>query len=245
VDAVIFVAALSQYNEVCYEDFDKNKLIESLDLIEEIGHNHHLKDVPFYLFLNKQDIFMQQLTKENLSHAFPEIPTELNTKYNSEKKMNRFMSFNTQLKQQQSWIDTKVVGSGSKMEDLSEDIMVHILTYLKFHEVVKISSLNSSFHEISNSDELWMWFCKFYEPNINPEHVNSVSKLTDPFPMWKNYFIKAKETYRDNEVYNVEKFIERFPRKFRGIYVTTAVDESVKDVLTKTFDDILKLKRSK
>jgi hypothetical protein len=98
--------------------------------------------------------------------------------------------------------------------------LCHILTYLKFNEVVKISSLNSSFHEFSNSDDLWMWFCQFYEPNINDQLVKSVSKLTDPFPMWKNYFVKAKEIYRWNEVYNAEKFIERFPRKFRQIYIT-------------------------
>jgi hypothetical protein len=217
--------------------------VESLNLIEEMGHVRKLMDVPFYLYLNKQDIFMQELTKENLSHAFPEIPKELNTKYNSEKKIDRFMSFNTQLKQQQSWIDIKVVGSGRKLEDLSEDVLCHILTFLKFNEVVKISSLNSSFYDISNSDELWMWFCKFYEPNINYNLVKSTSKLNDPFPMWKNYFVKAKEIYRGNEVYNVEKFIERFPKKFRGIYITTAVDDNVKDVLTKAFDSILKLKK--
>jgi hypothetical protein len=120
---VIFVAALSQYNEVCSEDESTNKLVESLNLIEEIGHVSQLKDVPFYLYLNKQDIFMQELTKENLSYAFPEIPNELNTKYKSEKKIDRFISFNTQLKQQQSWIDIKVVGSGRKLEDLSEDTL--------------------------------------------------------------------------------------------------------------------------
>jgi hypothetical protein len=217
-----------------------------VDNNEEMGNVRQLMDVPFYLFLNKHDIFMQELTKENLSHAFPEIQKEFNTKYKSEKKIDRFMSFNTQLKQQQSWIDIKVVGSGRKLEDLSEDILRHILTFLKFNEVVKISSLNSSFYDISNSDELWMWFCKFYEPNINFDHVKSSSKLDDPFPIWKNYFVKAKEIYRVNEVYNVEKFIERFPRKFQGIYITTAVDDNVKDVLMKTFDSVLKLKsRSK
>jgi hypothetical protein len=240
---VIFVAALSQYNEVCYEDYCTNKLVESLNVIEEMGHVSQLLNIPFFLYLNKQDIFMQELTKENLSLAFPEIPKELNTKYKSEKKIDRFMSFNTQLKQQQSWIDIKVVGSGRKLEDLSEDVLCHILTFMKFNEVVKISSLNSSFYDISNSDELWMWFCKFYEPNINYNLVKSTSKLNDPFPMWKNYFVKAKEIYRGNEVYNVEKFIERFPKKFRGIYITTAVDDNVKDVLTKAFDSILKLKK--
>jgi hypothetical protein len=246
VDAVIFVAALSQYNEICFEDLSTNKLMESLNLIEEMGHVRQLMDVPFYLYLNKQDIFMQELTKENLSHAFSEIPKELNTKYKSEKKIDRFMSFNTQLKQKQSWIDIKVVGSGRKLEDLSEDILCHILTFLKFNEVAKISSLNSSFYDILNSDELWMWFCQFYEPNINHDLVKKASKMDDPFPMWKNYFVKAKEIYRWNEFFNVDKFTERFPRKFRGIYITNAVDDSVKDVLTKTFDSVLKLeKRSK
>jgi hypothetical protein len=245
VDAIIYVAALSQYNEVCYEDNNTNKLIEALNLLENLGNIEALSEIPFYLYLNKQDIFMQQLTKQNLSDAFPEIPSELNTKYTSEKKINRLMSFNSQLKQQQSWLGTKfVVKTGRKLEDLSDDVLCHILSFLKYNEVVKISRLNSSFYDLTNSDEIWMWFCQYFDPNIREDYVKSISKLNDDFPMWKNYFVKAKKIYQGNEIYNADKFIERFPRKFRGIYVTTAVDDSVKNVLHRTFDDFLRFKQS-
>jgi hypothetical protein len=79
-----------------------------------------------------------------------------------------------------------------------------------------------------------------YEDYSTNKLVESLNLIEE---MWKNYFVKAKEIYRGNEVYNVEKFIERFPRKFWGIYITTAVDDNVKDVLTKTFDSVLKLKK--
>jgi GTPase SAR1 family protein len=120
--AVVFVAALSQYDELCYEDEITNKVIESLKVLENLGQMSELSDIPFYLYLNKQDIFLNQLTKENISNAFPEIPRELNTKYEPDIIENR-MSFKSQLKLNQSWIDIQIVGDGIKLEDLSEDIL--------------------------------------------------------------------------------------------------------------------------
>jgi hypothetical protein len=117
------------------------------------------------------------------------------------------------------------------------------MTYLNFKEVANISILNSSIFEIANSDVLWKKICQSYDPSLNENHVKKLMNFNDPFPMWKNYFVKKKEIFRGKDIYVVENFIERFPRKFRGIYVTSAVDDSILNVLKNTFDDILKFQK--
>jgi len=59
VTAVIFVAALSHYATVLYEDESVNAMIESLDLFFEVCNSKWFKKTEFILFLNKQDLFRQ------------------------------------------------------------------------------------------------------------------------------------------------------------------------------------------
>jgi GTPase SAR1 family protein len=62
VDAVLFVAALSCYDQTLHEDEEKNAMIESLELFEECINNYHFKQVGFILFLNKRDLFLEKMT---------------------------------------------------------------------------------------------------------------------------------------------------------------------------------------
>jgi hypothetical protein len=106
--------------------------------------------------------------------------------------------------------------------------------------------LNSSFYTVANSDEVWKFLCQTLQPNIHQDFVKSISSKKDRYPMWNNYyFTKTKKFHDKKKPCTVEKFIEHFPKKFRGIYVTTAVDDSVKNVLAKTFDDFKTQKENK
>ena len=53
VTAVIFVAALSEYDQVCYEDTEKNRMVEAIELFESIAANDAFLNIPIILFLNK------------------------------------------------------------------------------------------------------------------------------------------------------------------------------------------------
>jgi hypothetical protein len=61
VTAVLFVAALSEYDMVLYEDQDTNRMQEALDLFEEICNSRYFKKTAMILFLNKRDLFFEKI----------------------------------------------------------------------------------------------------------------------------------------------------------------------------------------
>jgi hypothetical protein len=74
VTAVIFVAAMSEYDQKLYEDENTNRLVEALNLFEEICNSPFFRKTAMILFLNKRDIFNNKIMKVNLSSYFPEYP---------------------------------------------------------------------------------------------------------------------------------------------------------------------------
>jgi GTPase SAR1 family protein len=61
VTAVIFVAAISEYNQVLYEDNSMNRITEALMLFEEIANSKWFKQTSIILFLNKRDLFAEKI----------------------------------------------------------------------------------------------------------------------------------------------------------------------------------------
>jgi hypothetical protein len=59
IDAIIYVGALSYYNEVCFEDGETNKINQNLDILEELVNQEIIDDIQIYLVLNKQDVFFK------------------------------------------------------------------------------------------------------------------------------------------------------------------------------------------
>jgi guanine nucleotide-binding protein G(i) subunit alpha len=69
---IIYVASLSEYNQKCYEDDMTNRMLESLEVFEELLNSELFKGIPILLLLNKLDIFTQKIAKKDLSCVFPE-----------------------------------------------------------------------------------------------------------------------------------------------------------------------------
>jgi len=61
VTAVIFVAAISEYDQVLYEDQAVNRQDESVNLFKEMCESKWFRDKSMILFLNKRDIFREKL----------------------------------------------------------------------------------------------------------------------------------------------------------------------------------------
>jgi len=72
VTAVIFCAAISEYDQVLYEDENTNRIIEALNLFEEICNSRWFRETSMILFLNKRDLFAEKLPIVPLSQFFPE-----------------------------------------------------------------------------------------------------------------------------------------------------------------------------
>jgi len=74
VKAVLFVASLAGYNQVMYEDNAMNRMTEDLMLFEEMTKKDIFANTPFFLFLNKKDLFEVMIRDKPLSNAlFPEF----------------------------------------------------------------------------------------------------------------------------------------------------------------------------
>jgi len=70
ITAVIFVCALTEYNQVLREDVKQNRLKESLNLFD-IACNRRYPDKPIILFLNKKDLFSEMIQQVDLKECFP------------------------------------------------------------------------------------------------------------------------------------------------------------------------------
>lgn len=69
VNALIFVAAVSEYDQVMLEDEGMNRLEDALNLFQEIAENKVFRRKSIMLFLNKLDIFESKL-REGIPIAF-------------------------------------------------------------------------------------------------------------------------------------------------------------------------------
>lgn len=72
VTAVLFVAAISAYDQPLYEDESTLRMTESLELFEEITNSEWFERTSMILFLNKKDLFRAKLEKVPLKDYFPE-----------------------------------------------------------------------------------------------------------------------------------------------------------------------------
>mmetsp|Transcript_31142 Transcript_31142/g.54742 ORF Transcript_31142/g.54742 Transcript_31142/m.54742 type:complete len:370 (+) Transcript_31142:208-1317(+) len=76
VTAVIFVASLSGYDQLLYEDKDVNRMHESLRLFDEICNLKWFTRTNMILFLNKSDLFEKKLPHTHLSVCFEDYKGE-------------------------------------------------------------------------------------------------------------------------------------------------------------------------
>jgi len=78
VTAVIFVAAISAYDQVLFEDENVNRMEEALNLFENICNSRWFHSTSIILFLNKCDLFREKIERVPLTVAFPEYRGENN-----------------------------------------------------------------------------------------------------------------------------------------------------------------------
>jgi guanine nucleotide-binding protein G(i) subunit alpha len=77
VTAVIFVAAISEYDQVLFEDAKTNRLLESISLFNQIVNYNCFKDkTSLILFLNKCDLLQEKIKKVPLTVCFDDYDSE-------------------------------------------------------------------------------------------------------------------------------------------------------------------------
>eukprot|EP01083_Nonionella_stella_P138934 422916_1 len=67
VSAVVFLASLSAYDEVMFEDENVNSMDDAIQLFGEIVKNQLMEKTKIFLVLNKMDLFDQKLQRKSLA----------------------------------------------------------------------------------------------------------------------------------------------------------------------------------
>jgi len=94
--AILFVVALSEFDQKLREDSDVNRMHESMKLFRGVVANEALHHVHMILFFNKDDIFKKKIQTSKLRDTFPEYDGpegDYNAAYDFIK--NKFTSMNT------------------------------------------------------------------------------------------------------------------------------------------------------
>jgi len=98
VTAVIFVAAINEYDQTLYEDNSTNRIMEALDLFDKTCNSKWFVNANIILFLNKRDLFEDKIKKVDLKVCFPDYKDGCNYHAASEYLMNKFKEQNKQPK---------------------------------------------------------------------------------------------------------------------------------------------------
>ncbi|KAG2217070.1 hypothetical protein INT45_014135 [Circinella minor] len=94
VTAIIFLVAISEYDQVLIEDETVNRMQEALTLFDSICNSRWFVKTSIILFLNKIDIFKEKLPKHPLVESFPDFKGSNTYDEASEYILNRFVSLN-------------------------------------------------------------------------------------------------------------------------------------------------------
>jgi len=94
VTAVIFVAAISEYDQMLYEDEKENRLHEAIRVFDNICNNKYFEETAMILFLNKEDLFREKIKHVHLSICFEEYRGENTFEATSAYIKDRFLEVN-------------------------------------------------------------------------------------------------------------------------------------------------------
>ncbi|KAJ3388485.1 glutamine--fructose-6-phosphate transaminase (isomerizing) [Lobulomyces angularis] len=100
VTAIVFLVAISEYDQVLVEDETVNRMQESLTLFDSICNSRWFVKTSMILFLNKIDLFKIKLAKSPMGKYFPDYTGSDDFESASEYILNRFVALNQSDKKQ-------------------------------------------------------------------------------------------------------------------------------------------------
>lgn len=94
VTAIVFMVAISEYDQVLVEDETVNRMQEALTLFDSICNSRWFVKTSIILFLNKIDLFREKLSKSPMGKYFPDYQGGDNYDAACQYILNRFVSLN-------------------------------------------------------------------------------------------------------------------------------------------------------
>ncbi|CAD5223452.1 unnamed protein product [Bursaphelenchus okinawaensis] len=72
VESIIFITAVSEYDQVLFEDETTNRMVESMQLFSSICNSSWFLNTAMILFMNKKDLFAEKIQRVNITTCFPD-----------------------------------------------------------------------------------------------------------------------------------------------------------------------------
>ena len=94
VDVVLFVVAMSEYDQTLLENTNVNRMQESLNVFDSVCNNRWFLKSAILLFLNKKDVFDEKLIYSPMENYFPEYAKEKEKEGPNEFIQSQFRSRN-------------------------------------------------------------------------------------------------------------------------------------------------------
>jgi len=129
--AILFVVALSEYDQTLNEDSQVNRMTESIKLFRGVVGNDALHHVSMILFLNKEDLFMEKINRSDLKKCFPDFPGPNTKEAAFEYIKDQFVSLNTNPNRKiytQITVATDIDNIRQAMENVREIVVHHALS---------------------------------------------------------------------------------------------------------------------
>ncbi|GAM25742.1 hypothetical protein SAMD00019534_089170 [Acytostelium subglobosum LB1] len=92
VTAIVYVAAINEYDQMLVEDGSANRLQESLTLFDQVCNDASFPNSSVILFLNKIDLFQEKLKRISMQTCFPEYKEDQTYERASNYIKNLFLS---------------------------------------------------------------------------------------------------------------------------------------------------------
>lgn len=81
VTSIIFIVALSEYDQTLYEDRNQSRMRESMALFDNIVNYDWFADTSIILFLNKVDLFIEKIPVSPFNKYFPQYTDDPNDEF--------------------------------------------------------------------------------------------------------------------------------------------------------------------
>ena len=94
VTALVFLIAISEYDQKLYEDETVNRMQEAMTLFESVANSRWFLKTSIILFLNKIDLFKAKLPVSPLSNTFPEYKGGANYELACSFLLEKFVGLN-------------------------------------------------------------------------------------------------------------------------------------------------------
>ncbi|KAH7720391.1 Guanine nucleotide-binding protein alpha-3 subunit [Aphelenchoides avenae] len=90
VNATIFFAAISEFDQYMAEDGETNRLVDAIKLFNEVGNNPLFLKANLILFLNKKDLFAEKIKRVAIKTYFPSFKYKQDYKNASQYMIRKF-----------------------------------------------------------------------------------------------------------------------------------------------------------